>query len=205
MLADAINRVYSENTVAFLQIFVLEREYPGFRLIISTNSCNLMENSQSLNYKREKTTTYWYLTSMATDTPIWAGGTGSCLLFLTLVQHWKGRQGKLFLETHDITKEAFWDSKSTARAAFTLLLLSHSLSSGTSPVKASASSIFSSRLPLSPQAGCVPASVRGLTAGVGWCDTHKCCIEESLCISLHSERWQVIQSWGCDEEEDNST
>jgi len=85
---------------------------------------------------------------MTSDTHIWAGRTGSCLVFHTLVQHWRGRRGKLFGNT-DITKEAFWDSKSTARAVFTLLLLSHSLSSGTSPVKASVSSIFSSQLPLS--------------------------------------------------------
>lgn len=117
----------------------------------------------------------------------------------------KRQTGEAVFGNTDITKEAFWDSKSTARAAFTLLLLSHSLSSGTSPVKASVSSIFSSWLPLSPRAGWVPASVRGLTAGGGWCDTHKCCIEESPCISLHSERSQVIQSWGCYEEEDNGT
>lgn len=119
----------------------------------------------------------------------------------------KRETGEAVFGNTDITKEAFWDSKSTARAAFTLLLLSHSLSSGTSPVKASVSSIFSSwlSLSLSPRAAWVPASVRGLTAGGGWCDTHKCCIEESPCISLHSERSRVIQSWGCYEEEDNGT
>lgn len=99
MLADATNCVWWANTVAFLQIFMLKQENPGFRLIISIRVFNLMETSQSWNDKRENATTCWYLTGMTTDSHIWAGGTGSCLVFHALVQQWRGRQGKLFLET----------------------------------------------------------------------------------------------------------
>lgn len=150
------------------------------------------------------TTTYWCHTAMTTDTHIWAGGTGSCLVFHTLVKHWRGRQGKLFLETmtsprrHSGTPNSRHGPHSHYSCSLILSLAELLLLRQVFHLFLVHGSLSLLRL------------AAFLHQCVGWLQA----VGDAICTSaalknhrasLHSKRLRVIQSWGCDEEEDNGT